>query len=428
MGQCQNPSFACLPILRIGRSSVTQRLLLSGLVLVWLLPETNTEAQSPSYYTQAAQLYRNAANQYAAAMCPVQASCMNQNASYDTCLASQYGPNPSNCGPAPTCMSTMPCCPTAPGSKCAGGSGAGSQVPAMTPGQQETQTFVNLGLSIIQALQARKAASAPPAVDTPPPPDPAAIAAAQQQAYNNEAAQLLQEANAMLPSQPGTPAGAPPPDPNTTLDNLLDNGPPTDTSTPEIAALLGNPPTDSSPPTPDPTTTVSDLLTPDTTPSPDLNQTAPTDVVPQNPAMNAAFEESVDQPDPSQTPSLQQMLQGDIPPPALPGEGSDTTATSGTLISNATNDPVIQWAAGGFTTVPLPAVGDSPEQATDKVFGQATLGIAGLIKAWASGPVEFSKELYEYGSKMVEQMGADLGLANAVFNGPDATPSPSSSQ
>jgi hypothetical protein len=130
-----------------------------------------------------------------------------------------------------------------------------------TPGQQ-TQNWVNLGVSIIQLIQAHRAAAAQPTVDAPPPPDPVAEAEARQQALNADAAQLLLQANAMLASQPTTPAVASAqPDPNTTLTNLLDNEPPTDTSTQEVSALLGEgntPP--GSPPPPDTTSTVADLL------------------------------------------------------------------------------------------------------------------------------------------------------------------------
>jgi hypothetical protein len=156
----------------------------------------------------------------------------------------------------------------------------------------------------------------------------------------------------------------------------------------------------------------------DTTSQPDPNSTQPTipaNLVPQDQQVNAALQESVDQPDPRQTGSLAQMFQSTGQEMK---DGLDSLVTSGkTLTSNLMNDPVVQWAVsdkGSLTTMPPPTQGDSPDTATNKVYGQAVTGFSDLIKGIAGGPVEFAKALYGYGTAMVDQMGADLGLASGI--------------
>jgi hypothetical protein len=88
-----------------------------------------------------------------------------------------------------------------------------------------------------------------------------------------------------------------------------------------------------------------------------------------------------------------------------------------TLSSDLMNDPVVQWATsdkGSLTTAPLPAQGDSADTAANKVYGQSVVGFGDLIKGMANGPVGFAKGLYGYGTNMVNQMGANLGLASAA--------------
>jgi hypothetical protein len=89
-----------------------------------------------------------------------------------------------------------------------------------------------------------------------------------------------------------------------------------------------------------------------------------------------------------------------------------------TLASDLMNDPVVQWATsdkGSLTTAPLPAQGDSADTATNKVYGQSVVGFGDLLKGLAGGPVGFAKGLYTYGTNMVNQMGADLGLASSTI-------------
>jgi hypothetical protein len=150
--------------------------------------------------------------------------------------------------------------------------------------------------------------------------------------------------------------------------------------------------------------------------SPITQTPIPANLVPQNAQVNAALQESLDQPDPNQTPSLAQMFQS---AEQKMNDGLGDMVTHGrTLTSNLMNDPVVQWATsdkGSLTTAPLPALGDSPDTATNKVYGQAVVGFGDLLKGMAGGPTGFAKGLYSYGTKMVDQMGADLGLANSTI-------------
>jgi hypothetical protein len=139
----------------------------------------------------------------------------------------------------------------------------------------------------------------------------------------------------------------------------------------------------------------------------------PTNLIPQNQQMNTALQDSADQPDPSQTGSLADMFQS---AEQKMNDGLNDMVTTGkTLASNLMNDPVVQWATsdqGSLTTMPLPAQGDSADAAANKVYGQSVVAFGDLLKGLATGPVGIVKGGYIYGAKMVNQMGADLGLAN----------------
>ncbi len=158
----------------------------------------------------------------------------------------------------------------------------------------------------------------------------------------------------------------------------------------------------------------------------------PATVPPADPVTDTAFQQSTDQPDPTQAASLPQMLQGTTQPTDPSGGVLDNEAgPANSLISDATSDPVVQWATsdkGSLTTMPLPAAGDAPETAENKVFGQSVTGFGDLLKCVASGPVGWAKGLYSYGTKMVNQMGADLGLAIASIANPDPGQSAGSPQ
>lgn len=78
--------------------------------------------------------------------------------------------------------------------------------------------------------------------------------------------------------------------------------------------------------------------------------------------------------------------------------------------------------------MPLPTQGDTPDTANNLTYGQSVVGFGDLLKGMADGPKGVAEGAYDYGTKMVEQMGAYLGLANVQSTDPDAVPSPVSSQ
>lgn len=401
-----------------------------------------------SYLNAAAQAYENAAAQ---CQNPTGAACLRQYANYERCQA-----NGGSCGNAPTCSTS--CVSTG-----TGGMGTTALTPGMTAAQNKVQqmdNLVNAGISLFEMFHKSQPDSQPPA-DNSPAPDPAAeaaaAAAAQQQLINAQAAQLLADANADLPSYSATPAPAQP-DPNATLDNLLDNNSqPADTSTSLIANLLdgGSSQTDSglapdtSPVAPDATTTLSNLLTPDnsatesgtatnTVPQTFPNQSIPADVIPSDPATETAFGDSIDQPDQDQSQSLGQMLQSSVVQPLQDGLSS-LVSTGKSLISDTLNSPVVQWLASdqaSLTTIPLSPSGTDPDTAANAVFAQSIVGMGGIAKGMATGeysavaratgvstilegmgvgPTAFatSSAIYNYGTKLVDQFGAQLGLASA---------------
>jgi hypothetical protein len=114
----------------------------------------------------------------------------------------------------------------------------------------------------------------------------------------------------------------------------------------------------------------------------------------------------------SQSQALTRMLQSGA---AKFTDGLSGLVSSGrSLISNLTADPVVQWAVGdkgSLTTMPLPAAGDDADTAANKVVGQSVVGFGDLFRGMAS-VTTWPKALYSYGTKMVNQMGADIGLAN----------------
>lgn len=138
----------------------------------------------------------------------------------------------------------------------------------------------------------------------------------------------------------------------------------------------------------------------------------PFDVAPTDPQINEAWQESANDPDEDRMSSLGKMLQSEG---SIIKDRLDTLVSAGTTFaSHLMDDPVAQWAAfnqGSASTVPLPRAGDTPEEATDKVFAQAVVGIRDLVKEYPKAPLGFARALYEYGEKMVNQMGADLSLA-----------------
>jgi hypothetical protein len=129
---------------------------------------------------------------------------------------------------------------------------------------------------------------------------------------------------------------------------------------------------------------------------------------------NESAETSADQSTPSTSAALAQAL--------LSGGQQIKDSLNGLvsagqgLVSNVTNSPAAQWAMSqGWegTTAPLPVATDSPETMANLTQGQAIVGFGDILNGMAAGPWGMAKGLYSYGTKMVNQMGADLGFASA---------------
>lgn len=385
------------------------------------------QSSNAAYYGQAASAYESNAAQCSN---PAGAMCMRQFGTYYRCMA-----NGGSCGAPPSC------------SVACGGSGGANvglggaiapfssmSSPAAARAQAMGQLF-GLGLSMLMSQDSDSASSAE---------EDAARAAAAQAAKDRQrqqdAANLLQESNqiySQLNSRPAAPGAA---SPTTVVSSLLDDPAPTQDGTAAVVELLGDDgatPAGSS----DTTGSVTALLSNSSSPPP-ANETPPSSaaepstgtaasslpagLAPQDPAINAVLQESEDVPTPAPTQLLPQMLQSD--------SAQTTDGLGGLILSrpvlagDLASDPVVQWVAanqGNLLAVPAPAAGDSPDAAADKVFGQATAGFGDLLRGMAGGPFAFSKALYGYGTKMVNQLGAELGMANAtVFGSQQASSDP----
>jgi hypothetical protein len=82
--------------------------------------------------------------------------------------------------------------------------------------------------------------------------------------------------------------------------------------------------------------------------------------------------------------------------------------------SSLWNDPSVQFLnqmrKGDYTTAPAVTTRDTPDQAVDKTFGQAVLGFGDFKDGIVKG-------LNNYDTKMVNQMGGYLGMANVQIGG-----------
>jgi hypothetical protein len=384
--------------------------------LAFVMPLAN--AQSASYYQQAASLY----DQAAAKCSEPGASCMRQYASYNRCLAGQYSGSGS-CGSGPSCSTACPSSAPSGGTNStrSGSIGASNQTQQLANeigdllGQwsaardakhereaEELQRKLEREAAQMEADSAAEDERARERAAFLADPSGASMPANPTDQGDDTAklrAQLYAEANADSGTPPAQTAAADPSDQQAQLRNQFTaqarQQAETDSTTPSVTV------------DPQPVAAVSTLA---------VGQPAlPANLVPQDQQLNAAFQDSVDQPDPNQTGSLAQMFQStgqEIK------DGLNNLVTSGkTLTSDLMSDPVVQWAVsdkGSLTTIPPPTQGDSPDTATNKVYGQAVVGFGDLIKGIAGGPVEFAKALYGYGTTMVDQMGADLGLASGV--------------
>ena len=94
---------------------------------------------------------------------------------------------------------------------------------------------------------------------------------------------------------------------------------------------------------------------------------------------------------------------------------SGLVSSSGALASSVLDNRFVHWAMsdkGNFTTAPLPVPSDSPDTAASLVTGQSVVGFGTILKQCVKGgPSGCEKGIKEYGTAMVNQMGAILGYA-----------------
>lgn len=363
---------------------------------------------------------------------PAGAACARSYAAWYSCMAYNY--NNGSCGIRPTCIITS------------SASGTGGFIPSSsgTTKADQINTLVNLGVSFFNLFHKDAADLQPDDTNDEPDPDPAAEAAARQAQLNTEAAALLQNTENVLASLNPGGSNSAAPNSASTLNALLNNGPSFNASNTAINNLLGGPPapaagTPDSRNTPDPNATnnaITSLLGNSAngasgSSSGLLPATVPQNLLPPDPQINSALQDSTDNPDSNQTSSLDQMFQSAT---QQFKDGLNGLITSSkTLASGLMNDPVVQWATsdqGTLTTVPLPQTGDTAQIATDKVFAQAVVGFNEFTEKLAHGepvdfvegvisfgPIGFARALHNYQTKMVNQIGADLGLANDTIFG-----------
>jgi hypothetical protein len=382
------------------------------------LSATGALGQFSDTYQKAAQAYENAAAQ---CQSPAGASCMRQNATYYSCLASQLQGG-GGCGAQPSCSTA--CTSSGPG---VGSSGQGATGAGLSSKQQLALTGLSLALNWLSNRHHHSDETAPQAeegeaaTEAQREADDAAVQAAIAKA-DQASSELANERAALTsgadPSSLGGLTANGGGDPSVALRNQFTGGDSVPAATSQQVAAS------------DPSDQMAQLRAQMTaqaqqeatasqaesgSPPPIVQPPVPANLLPQDQEVNAALQESVDQPDPSQAGSLAQMFQSTGQEMK---DGLDSLVTSGkTLTSNLMNDPVVQWAVsdrGSLSTIPPPEQGDSPDTATNKVYGQAVVGFRDLIKGIAGGPVEFAKALYGYGTAMVDQMGADLGLASGI--------------
>jgi hypothetical protein len=301
------------------------------------------------------------------------------------------------------------------------GSSNGSPKPASTPQnrtaaamnsmqnnlQSTTQMINNAGTAILNALQPNNDSN----TDTIP-------------ASNTDSG--IQPVSYM-DSASATNGGAPGSSSNTAaaVNSLLDPGLSPSSSNSAINSLLG----DSTQPGATATTpagAIANLL--------DINKVSDSASVfpayvpldpPSNPQFAAMWQETVNQPDPSASTSLLQSLQG--AGQQVEDQLTGLVSSSRALASSALDNRFVQWATsdkGNFTTVPLPVPSDSPNTANGLVDAQAVVGFGTILKQCVqNGPTGCAKGIKEYGTAMVNQMGADLGYAQVnIVQNPNADP------
>jgi hypothetical protein len=301
--------------------------------------------------------------------------------------------------------------------------------------QNNTQMINNAGAAILNALQQNNESDA----DTTPndagadsggqPADSVVdTSTSMREQINSEASQILQESQSYIDSTNGANGGEEVPSSNTAaaVNSLLDSGQPPSSSNSAVNSLLG----DSAQPSAAATTpagAIANLL--DINKASDAASVFPAYVPlapPDDPQFAAAMLDSVNQPDPSASGSLLQELQGTGQ--QVEDRLTGIVSSSRALASSVLDNRFVQWAMsdkGNFTTAPLPVPSESPNTAADLVYGQSVVGFGAILKQCVqNGPVGCTKGIKEYGTAMVNQMGADLGYAQVdIVQNPNPAPS-----
>lgn len=304
--------------------------------------------------------------------------------------------------------------------------------------QNTTQMINNAGAAILNALQPNNDSN----LDTPSTSDDvgadpgvqpvnsvvdtsAADAARRRYQINSEASQILQESQSYMDSTSGAGGGAPSPSNNAAgaVNSLLDPGSPSTNSA--INSLLGDANQPSATAT-TPAAAIANLL--DINKVSDAASAFPAYIPfnpPDDPRFASAMQGTTNQPDAAPSASLSQMLQG----MGLHVEDQlvGLVGSSHALASSVLDNRFVQWAIsdkGNFTTAPLPVPSDSPNTAADLVYGQSVVGFGTILKQCVqNGPTGCIQGIKEYGTAMVNQMGADLGYAQVnIVDNPNPAP------
>jgi hypothetical protein len=420
------------------------------IVAATLVLASNMFGQQAQAYRQAAQTWRNAAGQCQE---PVASACMNQNAAYCDCLASQLGPGSGSTRcTSPSCSTTC----RSGGSGGAGSTGAAyssPDIPLANTGNAKADLALN-GLGLLMkwkmAHDAKKAGEDQPhdqSSNYSSPDDSAAQLAArqaaEQQRLHNEAAQILQESNTLMASNDadaGLPLSNSSPDSTTAIGALLDSGTSSTDSTSAISALLDS--------TDEPNTssvstanTVASLLDSDSpagqqaavaslpeeeaqTTSPDAQALQTAMTPPPSSPLASSFSASGDDPASTQPTTLFGVMDS-IKDSVTSAVGSVTTSIQdgydsvmGDLssfkqtASSLWKDPSVQFLnqlrQGDLTTAPATNSADTPDQAADKTFSQAVVGFGDFKGPNGKG---------SYDTKMINQMAGNLDMANVQIGG-----------
>jgi len=357
-------------------------------------------------------------------------------------LAAQYGGGGS-CGTSPTCSTA---CSNSASSGGSGSSGGGTT----NTNAQINQLAESIGDLLGQWAAAREAKHEREAQELQ---QKAEQEAAQMEAESNAEDQRARERAAFLadPSSVNQGANQAPSDPNVNLRNQLSAG--GDTATTQPQQIASADPSDQmaqlraqmtaqaaqedqpSSSAVDTAGGVSAGTSPPSASSPDPSITEPVPgyisplsqqsiqaamIPPSASPLSSAFQQSNDDSS-ATTPTVAGSVMDSIK--AIPGQINDgldnlmsQVSSVKTSLTNLWNDPSVQMMnsirTGNYTTAPLPAQGDTPDEALNKTFAQSILGFGDFKDG-------FPKGLYNYGTKMVDQMGAYLGLANSQISSGD---------